>query len=97
MGEVIPMIPRSAAEQQLDTLIEAVEGGGLIMYLMEAGSKPFMAFEFNDPVISQAGMVAAHALRDRYNQGDEAFVEAVHSYCRSVGSAYRPNDGRARA
>ena len=97
MGEVIPMISRTTAEQQLDTLIEAVEGGGLIMYLMKAGPKPFLAFEFSEPVISQAGMVAAHVLRDRYNQGDVAFVEAVHSYCHSIGSAYRQDSGRAFA
>ena len=91
------MIPRTSVEQELDTLIDAVESGGLIMYLMQGGSKPFMAFEFSSPVVTQAGMVAAHVLRDRYNLNNTAFVEAVHAYCRSVGADYQSGDGKGAA
>lgn len=92
MGEVIQMMPSTPAETELQKLVAAAEEGGLVMFLMEAGSKAtpdFLSFEFSDPVISQAGMVAAHVLRDRFASGDVAFVEAVRAYCYSIGAAYR--------
>ena len=89
MGEVVKL-SRDPAASEVERLIGALEAGGLIAYLMvpETDATPaFVAFEFNDPVVTQEGMVAAHVFRDRFNS-DAAFKDSAAEYMFSVGAIY---------
>ena len=95
MGEVVKL-SRDPASAEVDRLIQAVESGGLIAYLMVPqtdATTTFVAFEFSAPVVTQEGMVAAHVFRDRFNS-DAAFKNAAAEYMLSVGAVF--GAGRAK-
>ncbi|MBX3536553.1 MAG: hypothetical protein KF735_02850 [Chelatococcus sp.] len=73
---------------EIDRLIDVMEKGGILFYVMKSGHlPPFLSFEFNGPRVSGEAIEAAHTLTYRF-KSDPKLQGDIISYALAVGSAF---------